>query len=327
MTMSFKYSIGLVAALTATTGALGQAYPNKPVKVIVGYAAGGAPDSAARILNNKLGELLNQSFVVENKPGASATLATTFVAKAAPDGYNLLLGDTAQLVIAPHIFKGLPYDTNKDLTPVSRFYISGGILIVANAKSGIRTVQDLVREAKANPGKLSYGSSGIGSTHHIFMEVFKAAEGLDLVHIPYKGTGQSTTAILSGEVPVLLSSMPSMAPHLKAGKLHLLAVASKSRLPSHPDVPSLSETIKDFDFSTDFGILGPAGLSPDIVGRLSRTIRQATESRDFVDRFKESGATIEYASQQEYADSIRQKLQRYQQAVRRANIEPTSVAQ
>ena len=322
MQASFKQWLIVLAALPiAATSALGQDYPNRPVKVIVGYAAGGAPDSAARVLNQKLTQILGQSFVSENKPGASGTLATAYVATSPPDGYTLLLGDSA-LVIVPHIIKGLPYDTIKDLTPVSRFYLSGGILIVSNAKTSIKTLEDLIREAKANPGKLSYGSSGFGSIHHIFMEVFKASTGVNIVHIPYKGTGQSTPAILSGEIPVLLSAMPSMWPHLKTGKINLLAVGSNVRLVSHPDVPSLSEFIKDFDFATDFGILGPAGLAPEVLTRLSGAIKQATESPDFIDKFKESGATIEFASPGEYADSIRRKLRIYEQAIKRANIQP-----
>jgi tripartite-type tricarboxylate transporter receptor subunit TctC len=314
-----------ISSMLFSTLAFAQNYPSRPVRIIVGYAAGGAPDVAARKLGQKLSQILGQPFIIENRPGASGTTATSYVAQSPADGYTLLLGDTAQLVIVPHIVKGMRYDTLKDFTPISRFYLSGGILIVSGEKTTIKNLDDLMREAKANPGKLSYGSSGVGSNHHIFMEVFLNATGMDIVHVPYKGTGQSTQAILGGEIPLLLSSTPSMAPHIKTGKVNLLAVASNARIPDYPNAPSLSETIKDFDFSSDFGLLAPDGLPPEVLKKLSDAIRQATEMPDFVAGFKESGATISYSPSEEYGASISRKYKAYEQAIKRANIPVTTI--
>src|SRR3990167_1822132 len=180
MKVAFKQCLIALALMGFATSAFGEDYPNKPVKIVVGYVPGGGPDFIARILSQKLAQILGQPFIVENKPGASCTMATTLVARAPADGYILLLGETGQLVLAPHIIKGLPYDPIKDFTPVGQVGGGAGMAIVANAKTSIKTLQDLIREAKANPGKISYASSGIGGIHHVAMEAFKASAGVDL---------------------------------------------------------------------------------------------------------------------------------------------------
>ena len=189
--------------MSERAGARG-AYPNRPVKVIVGYVPGSGPDFVTRTLSQKLSQILGQPFVVENRAGASGTLATAQVAKAPADGYTLLLGETGQLVIAPYMFKNLPYDVAKDFTLVS-LVGTGPLILVSNAKINIKKLSDLIREAKAAPGIMSYGTSGPGSIHHIAMEVFKADVGINLMHVPYKGSGQSMSGVLAGDVPVLLT--------------------------------------------------------------------------------------------------------------------------
>ncbi|MFM9972016.1 MAG: Bug family tripartite tricarboxylate transporter substrate binding protein [Burkholderiales bacterium] len=299
-----------------------QSYPSRPVRIVVGYVAGGSVDLVGRALAQKLSLSLGQSVVVENRAGASATLAAGTVAKSPADGYTLLLGDTAPLVIAPFTNKGLAYDTLRDFTPISLIYAATGMALVANANVQIKTFQDLVREAKNNPGKLSYGSSGIASIHHLAMEVLKADVGMDIVHIPYKGSGQSIIAVVSGEIPLLYSALSTVIPHIASGKVHLLAVGSPTRQPNYPNAPTLSEMVKDFDVTGEFGVLGPAGLPAEVVGRLSGAIRQAAESADLIDKFKDSGGVIISNTPEQYAEHIRRNFRKFERAVRLAKIEP-----
>lgn len=316
-----RVGIAAVMMMAIAMGASAQEYPSKPVKIVVGYVAGGGPDLIARTLGQKLSQILGQPFVIENKPGAGATVATAQVAKMPADGYTLLLGETGQLVIAPHIFKALPYNPLKDFVPVA-WISTDPMVLVAHSKSSIKTIQDLVREAKANPGRINYASSGIGTIHHIVMEAFKADAGLDITHIPYKGSGQSIPAILSGDVPLLITTVTAAGSHIRAGTLNMLAVTSSGRLPGMPNVPSIAELIKDYDYSSDVGILAPAGLPPAILKKLSAAIKQAVESPDFIARFKDSSTVIRFNSSAEYADNLRKNLKKYERAVKLANIQP-----
>ena len=313
----------LVASVIAafSGGAIAQEYPTRPVKIIVGYVPGGAPDTIARALAQRLSETMGQPFVVENRPGAGGTLATGIVAKSPADGYTLLAGETGQLVIAPYIYKSLPYNTLKDFTPVS-MATSEAVLLVADPKSNIKTLADLIREAKANPGKISYGSSGIGTIHHITAEVFKSGAGIDMQHIPYKGSGQSVPAILAGDVPVLMSGFGSVAAHIRSGNLNLLGVTTAKRLPSLPDAPAIGDLIKGYDFPSETGILAPAGLPPAVLTKLAAAIKQATESQEFIARFKDTGTVPAYKTPAEYAEIIKANLKKYEQAVSVAKVLP-----
>jgi tripartite-type tricarboxylate transporter receptor subunit TctC len=306
--------------LCALNNVMAQDYPNKTVKIYVGYVAGGSPDFVARALSQKLTEILNQPFVVENKPGGGGVAATAQLVKMAPDGYSLLLGDTSQLGIAPYIFKALPYDTLKDLTPIAGL-TTEPLMVVTPGKSNIKTLQELVQSAKANPNKYNYGSSGVGSIHHIAMEAFKADAGLDIIHIPYKGSGQSVPAILSGDVTILLTAFTASAPHIKANSLNLIAVTSGKRWSRYPDTPAISEVVKDFDFQAETGVLAPAGLPVQITNKLTAAIKQATESPDFIAKFKETAFSIGYMNPSEYGDQIKKNLKKYERAVGLAKIQ------
>ncbi len=315
-----QLALAAATMVAFVTGALAQEYPGKPVKIIVGYVPGGGPDFVARSLGQKLTEILGQPFVVENRPGAGATTATAQVAKMPADGYTLLLGETGQLVIAPSIYKKLAYDPVKDFTPISLVGTSSGMLLVSNSKSSIKTIHDLLREAKANPGKVDYGSSGIGTIHHIAMEVFRTDAGLNVTHIPYKGSGQSITSVLAGEVPLLITSVPAAASHIQAGSLNLLAVSSPNRMAAYPDTPSLSEIVKDYDYLSEMGLLAPAGLPADVLAKLSKAIKQAAESQDLLDAFKKNHYILKYTTPAEYAENIQRNLKKYERAVRIAKV-------
>lgn len=315
-----KLALTATAMMAIATGLFAQEYPSKPVKIIVGYVPGGGPDFVARSLGQKLTEILGQPFVVENRPGAGATTATAQVARMPADGYTLLLGETGQLVIAPFIYKNLAYDPVKDFTPISLVGTSSGMLLVSNPRSSIKTIQDLVREAKANPGKIDYGSSGIGSIHHIAMEVFKADAGLDIMHIPYKGSGQSVASILAGDVPLLFTSVPAAGSHIRAGTLSLLAVSAPNRMSAYPDTPSLSEIVKDYDYLSEMGLLAPAGLPAEVLAKLSKAIKLAAESPDLLEAFKKNHYILKYTTPAEYAENIRRNLKKYERAVRIAKV-------
>ncbi len=296
-----------------------QDYPNKTVKIIVGYVPGGGPDFTARAIGQKLSEILGQPFVVENRPGAGATTATAQVARAPADGYTLLLGETGQLFVAPYIHKNLAYDTVRDFTPISMISV-GPLVVVSNSKLPIKSLQDLLREAKANPGKIDVGTSGVGTIHHIALSVLSADAGINMAHIPYKGSGQSVTSLLAGDVPLLFTSMTAAGPHIAAGKLNLIAVTSGNRMPGYPDIPSLSEVTKDYDYSSEMGLLAPAGLPSQVLLKLSRAVKQAIESPDVVEAFKKTSTILTSSTPEEYSQNISRNMKKYERAVKRAKI-------
>ena len=296
-----------------------QDYPNRPVKIIVGYVAGGGPDFTARTFGQKISEILGQPVVIENRPGAGATTATAQVARAPADGYTLLLGETGQLFVAPFVHKNLAYDTVRDFTPIS-LLSAGPLIVVSNSKLPIKSVSDLLREAKANPGKLDVGTSGVGTIHHIALAVLMADAGIDMTHVPYKGSGQSVASALAGDVPLLITSMTAAGAHVAAGKLNVLAVTSAKRLPSYAEIPSLSETLKDFDYSSEMGLLAPAGLPPLVQQKLFRAVRQAMESTEVQEAFKKTSTMLVGLSPEEYAQNIGRNLKKYERAVRLAKI-------
>jgi tripartite-type tricarboxylate transporter receptor subunit TctC len=320
--MSIRNVLALLAAATVANNALAQSYPDKPVTLVVGYVAGGSPDLVARSMAQTLSHSMGQSFIVENRPGASATLAAASVAKAPADGYRLFVADTAPLVIAPFTIRNLPYDTLKDFTPVSLVYVATGMALVSNSGTGIKTLQDLIRKAKENPGKLNYGSSGVGSIHHLAMEVFKEAEGINLTHVPYKGSAQSVIAVLNGQVPVIYTALSTVQSYIAAGKINLLAVGSPERQPAYPDVPAISEVVKGFQYTGEFGILGPAGLPPEVVSRLNGAIKAASENPELIERFRKTGGAVAYTTPQQYSQLIRHNLEKYGRAVKLAKIQP-----
>lgn len=305
----------LTAAGLTAAGASAQDYPTRPVKLVVGHPAGGVPDLVARAYAKRLGELMGQAFVVENRPGAAGSTATVQVARMPADGYTLLVGETGQLFVAPHLYRNLGYDTVRDFTPIS-MVATGGVLLVASASSPIRSLQDLIREARARPGRIDYGSSGVGSIHHISMATFFDEVGIELSHVPYKGSGQSVTAIIAGEVPVLATSVATAGPFIATGKLVPLGITTSYRANGMPNVPAIGETVRDFDFASETGFLAPAGLPAAVLEKLSNAIRMASDAPEIVDFFRPRGIDIRYTTPAQYAANIRANVKRYERAVR-----------
>ena len=280
--------IGLALAAVAVT-VQAQSYPSRPIRMIVPYAPGGLPDTIARLVGAKLSDSLGQQIVVENLPGAGGINGVNEVVKAQPDGYTLLIADVGQVAINPHLFSKLPYQPLKDLAPVSLIGTSP-LYLVAHPSVPVNSLKELVALAKKEPGKLNYGSSGIGSIHHLATEALKAGFGIDLVHVPYKGTGQSVPALLGGQVALLYSALPSIAGHLKDGKVKMLAISSAKRSPATPDVPTVAELgIPGYDFVAEIGMLAPTGTPREVVSRLAGDMAKAVKMPDVAQRMGQLG--------------------------------------
>jgi tripartite-type tricarboxylate transporter receptor subunit TctC len=293
-----------------------QGYPNKPVKIVVPYAPGGLPDTMARVLAAKLGDSLGQQIVVENVPGAGGINGVEQVVKAQPDGYTLLVADVGQIAINPHIFSKLPYQPLKDLAPVSLIGTSP-LYLVAHPSVPANSLKELVALAKAQPGKLNYGSSGIGSIHHLSSEALKAGFGIDIVHVPYKGTGQSVPALLGGQVSLLYSALPSIAGHLKDGKVKMLAISTLKRSPQTPDVPTVAESgIPGYDFVAEIGLLAPANTPREVINRLSAESAKAVKQADVVQRFATLGIDPVGSTPDAYAAINKADYEKYAKLVK-----------
>ena len=306
------------AALALAEAAFAQgakSFPERPVKVIVGYSPGGLPDTIARLIGQKLSEGWGQQFIVENKPGANGILGADTVAKAAPDGYTLLMTDNSTHAIIPFLFTKLPYDADRDLIPVS-LTARAPLFLAVHPSVKANSFQELIAEIKAAPGKYSYGSSGIGSTHHLCMAYLAASLHLDMVHVPYKGTGQSVPALVSGQVPMVLSGYPTLAAHAKDGRVKLLAINSLRRSDLAPDVPAIAETIPGVDFAPTFGLFAPVGTPRDIMVKIGADVARVVKLPDVVERMKALGIEPIGASGDEWAKLLKADAERYSKAVK-----------
>jgi tripartite-type tricarboxylate transporter receptor subunit TctC len=286
--MNRRLFIGAVMAAWSSL-ALGQGYPSKPVKIIVPFTAGSATDILARTYGQKLSEMWKQPVVVENHPGAGGTIGAGLVAKAAPDGYTLLVHSAAQ-AYNPSIYASLPYDTNKDFIDVCALGGQPNVLVVAPS-SGMKTVADLIAQAKAKPGQLNFASAGQGSGTHINAEKFKLAAGIDVVHVPYKGTPEALTDTIAGRVTYYFSPISAALPFVRDGKLTALAVSTAKRSSALPNVPTVAESgLAGFDYSLWVGLFAPAGTPADVVDKIARDVRAAAESAEIKERFASLGA-------------------------------------
>jgi tripartite-type tricarboxylate transporter receptor subunit TctC len=276
-----------VAALPLWAGA--QSYPNKPIKLIVPFPAGGATDILARALSQKLGEKIGQTVVVDNRPGAGGTIGSDAAAKSAPDGYTLLLATSSTHSIGPAINPKIPYDAVADFTPLGYVATSPNLVLVPNS-SPANTIKEFIDFAKKNPGKLNYASSGNGTIVHLTTELFKAMSGTFMVHIPYRGTALAIPDLVSGKVDVMFDSLVTGLPHVKDGKLKALAVTSAARTQLAPDLAAVAEVLPGFESTTWFGLYGPKGLSAEVVQRINVALNAALADAEVKERFARLGA-------------------------------------
>lgn len=288
-----------------------QVYPSKPVRLIAPYPPGGGADTAARIVAQGLTESTKQQFIVDNRPGASGQIGTELVARAAPDGYTLLLGNVGPNAILPASGTKIPYDAIADFTPISLVAVSEYALTV-HPSLPVKTVKDLIILAKAQPGKIAFGSTGIAGGPHLAGELFSNLAGIRLLHVAYKGGAPVMTALLSGEVPISFSTLPTVLPFRANGKLRVVAVTGPKRSPFAPDIPAVAETIRGYEVTQWYGILAPAKTDPGIVAVLNTEIVRAVAKDNVKQRFTSSGATATTTSPAAFTDLIQSEIKKYQ---------------
>ncbi len=309
-----------VAAISGMNGAQAQAdYPNKPIKFIVPYSAGGLPDTVARVIAQKLGDRLGQAVIVDNRPGANGVVAAVALTSAPADGYTFLVTDGSMFSINPRIYKNLSYDYKRDFMPVS-LAARAPLFLAVNANVPVNTLQEFIDLAKAKPGMLNYGSSGIGSTHHLTMEAMKAALGINVQHIPFKGTGQSVPALIGGQVESLFSAMPSLSGFVKSGQVKLLATNGAQRSTQAPNVPSIAEIIPGFDFAVIIGVLAPTGTPTAIIERISNEIAKVAKMPEVIQTLNTAGTDPIGGSAAEYDKAVLSENARLAKAIVAAGI-------
>ncbi|HSW05344.1 tripartite tricarboxylate transporter substrate binding protein [Aquabacterium sp.] len=311
-------AIALALALSGG-GAMAQAWPSKPVSLVVPFPAGGTTDVLARALADKLTQSLGQTVIVESKPGAGATLGADYVAKAKPDGYTLLVG-AVHHTIASSVYKKLPYDFQKDLAPITTIALVPNVLVV-NAGTPARNVAELVALIKARPGHYNYGSNGNGTAQHLIGTQFQNLTGTDLVHVPYKGSGPLTTDLLGGQVTLSFDTVTPVLQHIKGGKLRALAVTTAKRSSALPEVPTLEEAgLSGFNIGTWFGVLAPAATPKDVLARLNTEMVKAIQSPEFRKRMEEIGAEPIGNSAEQMALQIKSETEKFAKLVKDAKV-------
>lgn len=305
MTPARRHLIAALAtsalAFLGAPAASAQEFPSRPIKLVAPLAPGGATDLVARVLAERAGKILGQPMVVENRPGAGGTVGSALVVQSPPDGHTLLMGTIGTLAISPAMYPKMPYDTDRDLTPV--VLVAGGqFALVVHPSFPARNFEEFLEQARAQPGKINYGSAGNGSTLHLGMELLASMAGLRLTHVPYKGSGPLVTALAAGEVQVGLPDVPSVMQFVRSGRLRALAVTGMQRDPTLPDVPTVTESgIKGYDVVVWLGVMAPARTPPEIINRLNEAMVRALREPEVSARLKEFGMQVYASSPSEFA--------------------------
>lgn len=320
MTTRRSFTALLAAVAFAPALAAAQDYPNKPITLVVPFPPGGVTDITARIVARSLESHLGATVVVENRGGAGGNIGTSVVARAQADGYTLLYGTQGVLAANPYLYKSANFDVNKDLAPVGLTYETAHMLVVRPDVQA-KTTREFIDLAKASPGKLAYGSSGVGGGSHLFMAYFEHSAGIDLLHAPYKGGGAALTDLMGGRLDAMLDSIPSAAAQVKAGKLRALGVSGSERDPDFPDVPTLAEAgLKDFAAVSWGAMMVPAGTPQDIVQKISDALRRSLEDPATVKLMAERGAAVRPSTPEQAAERIKQDQQRWSTVIQAAGI-------
>jgi tripartite-type tricarboxylate transporter receptor subunit TctC len=314
------FTLAVALSLLAPAAALAQAWPNKPIRLVVPFTPGGVTDTSGRLIAEQLGKRLGQQVVVDNKPGASGNIGTQLAATAEPDGYTLLLAFDGTMVINPHVFEKTPFNTVRDFAPVGK--IGDAILIlVANPNGPAKTLHEVIALSKTQPGGLSYGTSGTGGTPHIGGELLKQRTGANLVHVPYKGGGQAMTDVLGGNIPLVYTAIAGAVQHVKGGKLHAVAVSSAQRAKSLPDVPTFIEGgVADFEINSWVGIMAPAKTPKAVLDKLNGELNAVLSDPVVRERLEALGITATPGTAEKFGDEIKRDLARYGGVVKAAGI-------
>ncbi len=314
--LKILFAIALAAVTLAAPPGIAQTYPAKPVRIIAGFPPGGAADLLARVVADKLSAALGQSFVVENRPGAGGTIGADAVAKAAPDGYTLLLGVTASQTIAPSIYKSLPYDAARDFKPVA-LVATIPVTLVVHPSVPANTAREFVALAKAAPAPMQYASSGSGAIPHLAGELFQLSQGVKLQHVPYKGAPLAMSDLLAGRVQLMFDNLPTVLAHIRSGKLRALAVAGDKRARALPDLPTLAEAgVPGVEVGSWFGVLAPGGTPDAIVAALTREIGKAVAADDAKARMEAMGAEPAYLASGDFARLMRADTEKWAKLVK-----------
>jgi tripartite-type tricarboxylate transporter receptor subunit TctC len=310
----------LAMAALAVPAAAADTFPTRPVRLVVPYAPGGNVDISARIIAAPLGELLGQTIVVDNRPGAGGNLGASLVAKATPDGYTLLVGSSGPLSVNPVIFKNLPYDSLKDFAPISTVQ-AVPLVVLASPKSGFNSIADLVAAAKARPGKVTMASAGAGTTNHFAIELFASMASVQVLHVPYKGSGPALSELLGGQVETMVDQLAASIGYVKDGRLKVLAVTTPQRAAALSNVPTLDELgYKGYHAATLLGLLAPTGTPKPVIAKLNAAMRQIMDNAAVSARFRGLGANPGASSPEEFSARIRDELQQWQALVRKLNL-------
>ena len=315
-------TILLACALLLASDACAQAWPSRPIKLVVPFPPGGSTDIFARPIAQKLSEALKQQVVVENRGGAGGTIGADAVAKSPPDGYTLLMGHIGTLAVAPSLYPALPYDPQKHFAPVGMVATVANVLVV-NPAVAAKTVPELIALAKGAPDKLTYSSGGNGSAAHIAVELFKLRTGTRIVHVPYKGTAPSVTDLVGGQVSMTMTGVPPVLEFIRGGRLRALGVSSLARIDALPEVPTIAQAgVAGFEATQWYGIVAPAGTPAPVIARLNAELRTILESADMRERLASLGAIADPSTPEQFAQRIAAERVRWREVVEAARIQP-----
>ena len=314
----FRWALAATAVLAFAVQA--QQFPNKPIRLVVGFAPGGNTDTVARVVGQKLGERLGVQVIIENKAGAGGTIATGEVARSAPDGYTLTMGTTTTHAIAVAAYSNLTYDPSADFEPIA-LVANAPYMLTVNPEVPARDLKELVALVKSQPGKFNYGSAGQATTTHLVMATFATRAGLDVVHVPFKGNAPATTAVLGKQIEILFGGLPPLLPHVAAGKLRALAISTAKRSPSAPDVPTVAESgYPGFDISLWLGFFAPKGTPAAVVKRLETELLAIANSAEMKDLLLKQGLEPNAASGADLAKLVKAEIDTYKAVFKAANI-------
>ena len=318
----FARAAAVLLAATLPVLAAAQAFPSKPLKIIVPYSPGGTTDLLARLVGQKLSERFGQPVIVDNKPGANGMIGSDFVAKSPPDGYTLGIASPGSHAANAALYKTMTYDIVKDFTPVT-LAVSAPMLLVVHPSLNVNSVKELVAAAKAKPGEISYASGGSGSSQHLAMEQFKTMAGIDMTHVPYKGSAAAYPDLLGGTVKAQIDVLPTALPPSKAGRLKMLATGSAKRLALLPDLPTISESgVPGYEASAWYGFVAPPNLPKDVLAKLHAEIVRALREPDVIEKLTTAGVIIVASTPQEFAAHIKTEMEKSAKIVKAANIKP-----
>ena len=320
MNPNFQTAIAIVTLLAAPMAWAADKYPARPLRMIVPFPPGGGTDIMARMVGQRLNDALGMPVVVDNRGGAGGIIGTELAARATPDGHTMMIGSVSTICINAALHKMLPFDTEKDLAPISLVASTPSLLVVGNNVAA-KSVKDLIALAKAKPGQLHYATPGSGSSSHLGSELFKQAAGIDLQHVPYKGTGPAVTDVVSGQVAMFITNMPSVLPMVKANRLRALAVTSLTRTTLMPELPTVAESgIPGFEVIVWYGVFAPAGTPRPIISRLNQEIGKLAAMQDIKDRLAVQGAEVMISTPEELTQRVRGDLAKWGKIVRTSGI-------